>query len=179
MKKIISVIMLIIMAICLCSCEKEMTPIYGDSLNDGIYSIDVKSSASMFKIVDCKLTVENGKMTAVMTLSAHGYEKVFLGTKEDAENASDSDFSYFKETDEGKYCYEIPVEALDMEFDCAAFSIRRQKWYDRTLIFKSETLPDGALKFNPVPVIIIAAAALLVVSAAVVIIVKLVKKRGK
>ena len=156
-----------------------MTPIYADDINDGTYSIEVKSSSSMFKIIDCKLTVADGKMTAVMTLSGTGYEKVFLGTKEEADNAPDSEFSYFTETDEGKYCYEIPVEALDKEFSCAGFSIRKQKWYDRTLVFLSETLPNGALKFNPVPVIMIITAALLVISAAMIIIAKRVKKRGK
>lgn len=179
MKRFISVIMLMIMALCLCSCEKEMTPIYADDINDGTYSIDVKSSSSMFKIIDCELTVSCGKMTAVMTLSGTGYEKLFLGTREEADNATDSQFSYFTETDEGKYCYRIPVEALDKEISCAGFSIRKQKWYDRTLVFKADTLPDGALKFNPVPVIMIITAALLVISAAMIIIAKCVKKRGK
>ena len=66
MKKIISVIMFIIMAVCFCSCEKEMTPIYADDINDGTYSIEVKSSSSMFRIIDCELTVRDGKMSAVM-----------------------------------------------------------------------------------------------------------------
>ncbi|MBQ8782018.1 MAG: hypothetical protein IJZ72_10145 [Oscillospiraceae bacterium] len=177
MKKIISVIMLVIMAVCLCSCEKELTPIYADEINDGTYNIEVKSSSSMFKIIDCQLTVAGEKMTAVMTLSGTGYEKLFLGTREEADIAPDSKFSYFIETAEGRYCYEIPVEALDKEFSCAGFSIRKQKWYDRTLVFMSDTLPDGALKFDPVPVIIIVTAALLVISAAGIIIVK--RKRGK
>ena len=171
--------MLAAMSLFLCSCEKEMKPIYAERINDGTYSIEVKSSSSMFKIIDCRLTVENGSMTAVMTLSGTGYEKVFLGTREEADNAPDSEFSHFIETDEGKYCYEIPVEALDKEFSCAGFSIRKQKWYDRTLIFMSDTLPDGALKSEPVPVIIIAAAVLLVIMAAVIIIGKCIKKRGK
>ncbi len=178
MKKIVSVIMLMIMTMCLCSCGKEMTPIYADNLNDGTYSIEVKSSSSMFRIIDCQLTVENGSMTAVMTLSGTGYEKLFLGTREEADNATDSEFSYFTETTEGKYCYTIPVEALDKEFPCAAFSIRKQTWYDRTLVFKSETLPDGALKLNPVPAIIIVSAAVLVISAVTVIIVKRVRRKN-
>lgn len=179
MKRFISVIMLMIMALCLCSCEKEMTPIYADDINDGTYNIKVKSSSSMFKIIDCELTVSGGKMTAVMTLSGTGYEKLFLGTREKADNATDSQFSYFTETDEGKYCYKIPVEALDKEISCAGFSIRKQKWYDRTLVFKADTLPDGALKSNPLPVIIIITIALLVLSAAMIIIARCVKKRGK
>lgn len=164
---------------CLCSCNAEKTPIYADSINDGTYSIEVQSSSSMFKITDCQLTVANGKMTAVMSLSGTGYEKLFLGTKEEAVNAAESDFFYFYETDEGKYSYTIPAEALDKEFPCAAFSTKKQEWYDRTLVFVSETLPSGALKFNPVPVIIISAAVLIVISAAVIIIIRFLKKRVK
>lgn len=168
-----------LISLSLCSCNSETTPIYADGINDGTYSIEVKSSSSMFRIIDCRLTVADGKMAAVMTLSGTGYEKVFPGTSEEADNAPDSDFSYFSETAEGKYCYEIPVEALDNEISCAGFSIRKQKWYDRTLVFKSETLPNGALKFNPLPVIIIAAAVLLTASSAAIIIAKSVRKRGK
>ena len=179
MKRFISVIMLMIMALCLCSCEKEMTSIYADDINDGTYSIEVKSSSSMFKIIDCELTVSGGKMTAVMTLSGTGYEKLFLGTREEADNAPDSEFFYFTETDEGKYCYKIPVEALDKEISCAGFSIRKQKWYDRTLVFKSETLAEEALKSEPVPVIIILSVILAVVFAVIGIAVRCLKKRGK
>jgi len=179
MKRFISVIMLMIMALCLCSCEKEMTPIYADDINDGTYNIEVKSSSSMFKIIDCELTVSGEKMTAVMTLSGTGYEKLFLGKREEADNATDSQFSYFTETDEGKYCYKIPVEALDKEISCAGFSIRKQKWYDRTLVFKADTLPDRALKSNPLPVIIIAVAVVVVITAMTIIIIKCRKKRGQ
>lgn len=179
MKKITLVLILLFMSFCLCSCEAEKPPVYADSINDGTYSIEVKSSSSMFRIVDCQLTVSEGKMTVAMTLSGKGYEKIFLGTREEASRAQDSDFSYFAETSEGKYCYEIPVEALDKEIDCAGFSIRKQKWYDRKLVFQSETLPNGVLKFNLIPVIIAVTAALLVISAAVAIIIKCVKKRGK
>ncbi len=179
MKRLFCIILLVIMTLCLCSCEKGMTPIYADEVNDGTYNIEVKSSSSMFKIIDCQLTVADGEMTAVMTLSGTGYEKLFLGTREEADNAPDSDFSYFTETAEGKYCYKIPVEALDKEFSCAGFSIRKQKWYDRTLVFLSDTLPNGALKFNPVPVIIIAVAVVVLITAMTIIIIKCRKKRGK
>mgnify|MGYP006922412646 CR=1 FL=1 len=38
--------------------------IHADSLKDGVYSIEVDSSSSMFKIERCELTVETGTMTA-------------------------------------------------------------------------------------------------------------------
>ena len=36
---------------------------------DGTYSVEVETGAAMFKVVDCKLTVKNGLMSAVITLS--------------------------------------------------------------------------------------------------------------
>ena len=53
----------------------EQNPIYPSDLNDGTYSISVKSSSSMFRIIDCQLKVSDGKMTAVMTLSGQGYRQ--------------------------------------------------------------------------------------------------------
>lgn len=107
---------------------------------DGKYFIDVTSSASMFRVVSAVLTVENGEMTAAMTLSGQGYEKLFLGTAEEAETAEDTDFYYFTEDADGAYTYTIPVEALNQEFDCAAWSIRKARWYDRVLVLEADTL---------------------------------------
>lgn len=183
MKKIIlSLCSVLMLACCFMSgtvfADSEKSPVYADKINDGTYSIEVTSSSSMFKIVDCQLTVANGTMTAVMTLSGTGYEKLFMGTGEEAESAPDDNCIYFVENTEGKYTYNVPVEALDNNIDCAAWSIKKQKWYDRTIVFESATLPDGALKggINMVVIIIIAAAAAVVVTAAVVV-VRLRKKK--
>ena len=128
-------------------------------LNDGTYTIDVTSSSSMFRIVDCELNVNNGEMTADMTLSGTGYEKLYMGTGEDAKNASEDDYIYFTENAEGQYVYTVPVKALDADIDCAAFSIRKQEWYDRTLVFESQSLPENAFAsgFNPIFIAIPAA----------------------
>ena len=83
-------------------------------------------------------------MTAEMTLSGKGYEKLFPGTAEQAENADEARFCFFHEDAEGKYAYTFPVGALDQETDCAAYSFKKQRWYDRTLIFESDSLPDEA-----------------------------------
>jgi ABC-type proline/glycine betaine transport system ATPase subunit len=56
----------------------------GSEIKDGTYSITVESSSSMFNIVDCQLTVTDGEMTAVMTLSGTGYSKLYMGTGEEA-----------------------------------------------------------------------------------------------
>ena len=108
-------------------------------LQNGTYSIAVQSSSSMFKIVDCELTITDEKMSAVMTLSGKGYEKLFMGTSQQAEKTDETDYIFFKENADGKYTYTDPVEKLDTEIDCCAFSIKKQKWYDRKLVFQSAT----------------------------------------
>lgn len=110
---------------------------------DGIYSIQVDSSASMFRVIGCELTVKNGKMKAVLTLSGTGYGYLYVGTKEQAAAADKSSWIPFqtKMTENGeKYTYEVPVESLDKEIAVAAYSIKNKIWYDRMLTFKSDTL---------------------------------------
>ena len=119
----------------------EGEAVYGNEIKDGVYEIDVESSSSMFRVTDCVLTVKDGEMSAVMTLSGTGYEKLYMGTGEEAQSAQESDFVYFEENGEGKYTYTVPVEVLETEIPCAAFSIRKQSWYDRTLVFKADNLP--------------------------------------
>lgn len=126
--------------------EDWMVPIYGNELNDGTYEAEAASSSSMFRITDCKLTVKEGKMSAVLTLSGTGYLKLYMGTGEEAAKASEDEMIPYVENEEGAYTYEVPVEALDMGIDCAAFSKNKEKWYDRVLVFKSASLPAGALK---------------------------------
>lgn len=124
----------------------SMTPVSADQVAEGSYDITVDSSSSMFKIVACKLNVKDGKMTADMTLSGKGYEKLYMGTAEKAAKADDSDCIGYTVGDDGKYTYTVPVEALDKKIDCAAFSHRKQKWYPRTLVFKASSLPDGTVE---------------------------------
>ena len=122
-----------------------MEAVYGDEVKDGVYTIDVSSSSSMFKITDCSLTVDEGEMTAVITLGGDGYLKLFMGTGEEAVKASEDEYITFTENEEGFQTYEVPVEALDMGIDCAAWSKRKEKWYDRVLVFEASSLPQDAL----------------------------------
>ena len=107
---------------------------------NGIYSMDVVSSSSMFKVVDCILTAKDGKMSAVLTLSGTGYGYLYMGTKEEATSADQSSWIPYQVNEEGKYTYTVPVEALDKEIAVAAYSIKKGIWYDRTLTFQSETM---------------------------------------
>ena len=120
---------------------EDMTPVYADSLNDGEYSITVDSSSSMFTVTDCTLTVADGKMTARMTMGGTGYLYVFMGK---GENATEDGYIPFEENPDGTHSFTVPVEGLDMGIDCAAFSKKKEKWYDRTLLFRADSLPAEA-----------------------------------
>lgn len=124
--------------------EDGMEPITGDMIKDGTYSITVDSSSSMFNITECVLTVKNGNMTAVMTMSGTGYLYVFMGTGAQAVDADESEYIAFEENADGAHTYTVPVEALDAGIDCAAFSKNKEKWYDRTLVFRADSLPVDA-----------------------------------
>lgn len=124
--------------------EEGMTPIDGSQVKDGVYDITVDSSSSMFQIVSCKLTVENGSMTAQMTMGGTGYLYVYMGTGEQAANADESEYIPFVEDAAGAHTYTVPVEALDAGVPCAAFSKNKEKWYDRTLVFRADSLPTDA-----------------------------------
>ena len=122
----------------------DMVPVYAESIKDGVYSIKVDSSSSMFSIEECELTVADGKMTAVMTMGGTGYLYLYMGTGEEAVAATEEDYIPFVENEEGAHTFEVPVEALDMGVDCAAFSKKKEKWYDRTLVFRADSLPQDA-----------------------------------
>lgn len=125
--------------------EEVIKPIYADQLENGSYLITVDSSSSMFRVVKCELIVENGTMQAVMTMSGDGYGMVYMGTGEEALLDTEENYVPFVLDEEGAKTFTVSVEALDMELDCAAWSIRKEKWYDRTLIFQSDELPADAL----------------------------------
>lgn len=131
--------------------EAEKEPVYGNQIKDGTYSIEVSSSSSMFKIVYAQLTVKGGEMSAVLTLSGTGYEKLYMGTGEEALADTDDKCIYFVEDPQGKYTYEVPVEALNQDINCAAWSIRKEEWYDRVLVFHSSMIPEDAITESSVP----------------------------
>lgn len=133
--------------------DAGLVPVDGSQVKDGVYDITVDSSSSMFNIVSCKLTVDKGQMTAVMTMGGTGYLKVFMGTGEEAVGADESDFIPFEETESGEHTFTVPVAQLNKGLDCAAFSKKKEQWYDRTLVFRADSLPTTALSgelFTPV-----------------------------
>jgi len=124
--------------------EDGMTPIDGEMILDGDYDVTVDSSSSMFNITSCLLHVEKGKMTAEMTMSGTGYLYLFLGTARQAASASEEDYISFTENENGEHVFTVPVQALDAGIPCAAFSKSKEKWYDRTILFRADSLPVTA-----------------------------------
>lgn len=102
--------------------EDGMEAVSGKQVKDGTYSVSVDCSSKMFHVTDCQLTVKDGKMTAVMTMSGTGYRCIYLGTGEQASKAKPEDYIFPDTNKEGKDIFVIPVEALDKGISCAAFS---------------------------------------------------------
>lgn len=124
-----------------------MVPIYPVDIADGTYEIQVESSSTFFKITQAELSVDGESMFAKITISSLSYQYVYMGTAEEAEKEDQSNLIGYEEAD-GKSTFTIPVEALNKEIDCAAFSKKRQRWYDRTLVFDASCLPKEALKIE-------------------------------
>ena len=162
--------------------DGERKPLYAADITDGTYDIEVESSASMFRVVDCSLTVSGDTLTAVMTLSGKGYGKLYMGTGNEALNANESEYIPFAEDSGGKYTYTVPIPALDTPVQCAAWSTKRERWYDRDLVFRSDSLPEGAVKKGADTAVIIIVAAVVcaaVICTAVIIIAKRKKKNDE
>ncbi len=130
--------------------EKVEEPAAEPAVKDGTYKINVETGNKMFKVVDAVLTVKDGQMTAVVTLSGTGYGYLYAG-KVNADNTDTLDTvaaadriapcATVKGDDGGdQYSYEIPVAALDTALDFGAFSNNKQVWYARTLTFDSASL---------------------------------------
>lgn len=124
----------------------SMVAIYGSALNDGSYNINVDSSSSMFKILSCKLNVSNGEMMAVLNMSSTSYLYLYMGTGKEAISDIEENYILLEENSDGTNTFTIPVEALDFGVECSAFSKNKQKWYDRTLCFRADSLPESAFK---------------------------------
>ncbi len=128
---------------------EDMQPVFAAALKDGTYPVAVDCSSSMFKIASCTLTVADGAMRAQMTMSSDSYGYLYPGTAEQAAAAPASDY-LVPVVENGVGTFMFPVAALDQKTDCAAWSRKKELWYDRTLVFRADSLPmdafaDGAL----------------------------------
>ena len=136
MKKLVSLMLAVLMLLSVCPVMAENAAV----LEDGKYHVAVESDSGMFKVVSCLLAVQDGAYTATVTLSGTGYDKLFVGTGEEAA-AAEKHIDYVEDIN-GAYTFTFPVEALDAPIAVAAHSVKKDSWYDRALTFKSE----GAVK---------------------------------
>ena len=110
------------------------------------YKVTEETGADMFKVVDCTLVSTKDKgMEAVITLSKQGYDYLYMGKAEEAAKADKNNWIPFNEVN-GKYTYTIPVKALNTGIEVASHSKKYNKWYDRTITFKSEGMQFQGLK---------------------------------
>ena len=111
------------------------------ALADGVYLAKFDTDSSMFhanEACDGKgtLTVKDGKMTIHVSLASKGIVNLFAGLAEDAKKdgaellAPTTDtVTYSDGLSDEVYGFDIPVPALDTEFDVALIG-KKDVWYD-------------------------------------------------
>ena len=114
------------------------------ALPDGVYTADFDTDSSMFHANEAcngkgTLTVENGQMTFHVSLASTHIVNLYLGKAADAAaNASDwlqpttDTVTYSDGTSEEVYGFDIPVSAVDADFDLAILGTKG-KWYDHVV----------------------------------------------
>lgn len=113
-----------------------------NSLADGVYTVDFDTDyETMFHVNEAydgkaKLTVKNGEMTVHVVLESKKIVNLFCGKAEDAKKEGAKLIEPTTETvtySDGlkgeAYAFDIPVPALDEEFDVALIGTHGN-WYD-------------------------------------------------
>lgn len=140
---------------------EEAAPVAEDAENpgtvaaQGYYTFDfsdtaapgVTTNSSMFKVVGATLySDKDGKMVGTITLSGKSYDKLFLGTKAEAEAAGDDGMITYMENASGLYEYgPFAVSALDKVITISSHSTKNTgSWYERQITFNSSKLLAAA-----------------------------------
>ena len=101
------------------------------ALEDGVYTAEFDTDSSMFHVNEANdqkgtLTVKDGKMTIHVSLVSKKIVNLFAGTAEDAAkdgaeilDPTTDTVKYSDGTTEEVYGFDIPVPAIDEEFDVA------------------------------------------------------------
>ena len=134
------------------------------ALPDGIYTAEFDTDSSMFHVneaLDGKgtLTVENGRMTIHVSLASTRIVNLYVGTAADAASheadwlqPTTDTVAYSDGTSEEVFGFDVPVEALDTDFQLAILGTKG-KWYDHTVSVRNaaaaseegtETPADGS-----------------------------------
>ena len=132
------------------------------ALPDGVYTAEFDTDSSMFhanEACDGKgtLTVENGQMTFHVSLASTHIVNLYLGKASDAADheadwlqPTTDTVTYSDGTSEEVYGFDIPVTAVDADFDLAILGTKG-KWYDHVVSVRdavekaaeAETPADG------------------------------------
>lgn len=112
-----------------------------DVLEDGVYTAEFDTDSTMFHVNEAydgkgTLTVEDGEMTIHVSLVSKSIVNLFPGTAKDAQKdgaellkpTTDS-VTYNDGYTEEVYGFDIPIPALDEEFDVAILG-KKGTWYD-------------------------------------------------
>lgn len=111
------------------------------TLEDGTYTAKFDTDSSMFHVSEAcdgkgTLTVENGEMVIHVSLASKNIVNLFSGTAEDARkegakllDPTTDSVTYSDGITEDVYGFDIPVPALDEEFDLALIGTKGT-WYD-------------------------------------------------
>ena len=118
------------------------------ALPDGVYTAEFDTDSGMFhanEACDGKgtLTVENGTMTFHVSLASKKIVNLYVGMAADAD-ANKADWllpttdtvTYSDGTSEEVYGYDIPVAAVDEDFQLALLGTKG-KWYDHTVSIRN------------------------------------------
>ena len=132
-------------------------PMETPTLPDGVYTADFHTDSSMFhanEACDGKgtLTVENGVMTFHVSLQSQKIVNLYLGMAADAP-AHEADWlqptidtvTYSDGMTEEVYGFDIPVEAVDTDFQLALLGTKGS-WYDHTVSVSNAVLSDAQIE---------------------------------
>ena len=112
-----------------------------DTLEDGTYTAEFDTDSGMFHVNEANdgkgtLTVKDGKMTIHVSLASKKIVNLFVGKAEDAQKdgaevlePTTDTVTYSDGMSEEVYGFDIPVPAIDEEFDVALIGTKG-KWYD-------------------------------------------------
>ena len=124
------------------------------ALPDGVYTADFDTDSSMFhanEACDGKgtLTVENGQMTFHVSLASTHIVNLYLGKASDAADheadwlqPTTDTVTYSDGTSEEVYGFDIPVSAVDADFDLAILGTKG-KWYDHVVSVRNAVQQAG------------------------------------
>lgn len=134
--------------------DKEASADKENTLEDGTYTAEFDTDSSMFHVNEANdkkgtLTVKDGKMTIHVSLVSKKIVNLFQGTAEDAQKdgadiiePTTDTVKYSDGYTEEVYGFDIPVPAIDKEFDVALLG-EKGKWYDHKVSVKNPVKEDS------------------------------------